>query len=206
MATVKCSDVNEYEETSSTLLRQARSQDPEAWDRLVQTYSRPIYRWCRRAGLQPADASNVVQEVLRAVARKLCEFRREEPGDSFRGWLRRIAQNKMRDHWRASQRRVDAARGGSDAHDWLMQLPNLPEPLTATHTAAVTGTASDLQRMISQVRGSCSDRDWLFFWRIVVDGQSASEVAQEFGVTANAVRLVKMRVLRKMREAVADCR
>lgn len=202
---MKCSDVNMQEETSSTLLRQARRHDPGAWDRLVQTYSRHVYRWCRQAGLQPADASNVVQEVLRAVARKLEDFRREESGDSFRGWLRRIAQNKMRDHWRANQRRVDAARGGTDAHEWLMQQPNLPDPATATHTLPLPAqNSAEVDTMIARVRGNCTDRDWLFFWRMVVDGQSAAEVAAEFGVTANAVRLVKMRVLRKVRQALAD--
>jgi hypothetical protein len=102
---------------------------------------------------------------------------------------------------------MDAARGGTDAQNWLMQLASLPEPATTAsgpasgappgpHTASVPG-------LIETVRQGCSDRDWLFFWRVVVDGQSAAEVGAEFGASANAVRLVKMRVLRKLRQALA---
>ena len=54
--------------------------------------------------------------------------------------------------------------------------------------------------MIGRVREKVSERDWRFFWRVVVDGQSAVEVGEEFGVTANAVRLVKMRTLRRLQK------
>lgn len=201
---MKCGDVNIHEDTSSTLLQQARRDAPGAWERLVETYSRPIYRWCRRAGLQPADASNVVQEVFRAVARKLSDFRRDSPGDSFRAWLRRIAQNKIRDHWRSANRRVDLARGGTDAHDWLVQMAAIGEPLTATAGPLTVEPPNEIVRAIERVKASCKDRDWLFFWRLVVDGQSAVELAAEFGVSANAVRLVKMRILRKLRQALSE--
>jgi DNA-directed RNA polymerase specialized sigma24 family protein len=42
------------------------------------------------------------------------------------------------------------------------------------------------------------------FWRVSVDGQSAVDVGREFGVTANTVRIVKMRVLRRLRAEVAS--
>jgi hypothetical protein len=48
---------------SSSLLLRARAHDPEAWRRLVRVYGPLIYSWCRRAGLQAADAADVDQEV-----------------------------------------------------------------------------------------------------------------------------------------------
>jgi hypothetical protein len=56
------------------------------------------------------------------------------------------------------------------------------------------------KEVVERVRAEFSDRDWRFFWRVVVDGQSAVEVGEEYGVSANAVRLVKMRILRRMRQ------
>ena len=56
--------------TSTSLIRNAKANDAQAWHRLVHAYGRRVYRWGRLAGLQPADASNIVQEVLRSVARK----------------------------------------------------------------------------------------------------------------------------------------
>ena len=79
-----------------------------------------------------------------------------------------------------------------------------PEEDTYSHDSVATPNTfderSDLKEIVARVRAEISDRDWLFFWRVVVDGQSSTEVAEEFGVTANAVRLVKMRVLRRMRQ------
>ena len=59
--------------TSTDLLRQAKANSQTAWQQLVTRYSRRIYRWCRRGGLQSTDAADVTQEVLHAVARKLGE-------------------------------------------------------------------------------------------------------------------------------------
>ena len=115
---MKCSDVytsdGDASATSTQLLRDARDCDPIAWERLVAVYSRRMYRWCRRAGLQAADAANVVQEAFGSVARKLGDFHRDRPEDSFRGWLRRIVENKIRDHYRRQGRRHDAPVGGTE--------------------------------------------------------------------------------------------
>ena len=199
---VKCDDVISSEETSTGLIRRAAAEDDAAWRQLVETYGRRVYRWCRRAGLQPADASNVAQEVLRSVARKLGEFHHDREGDTFRGWIRTITQNKLRDHFRSQARHVDQPTGGTDAQQ---RLVNVAEPFTSD-----TGTSLSLalggkmrpglEEAMAQVRAEISQRDWQLFWRVVVDGQSAVDAGQEFGLSGNAVRLVKMRVLRRLRQ------
>src|SRR5262245_29431146 len=63
--------------TSSTLLERVRAQDQEAWQRLVHLYSPLVYGWCRRSGLQDADAADVGQEVFRDVAGAIAGFRRD---------------------------------------------------------------------------------------------------------------------------------
>ena len=169
----------------------------------MQLYSRRIYRWCRRAGLQPADAGNVVQEVLRSVARKLGDFRHEESNHSFRGWLRRITVNKINDHFRSLGKLAAQPRGGTDAHRQLLHFASREtfEPTWATSPAESSRGGLRLDPAeLERVRSQFSERDWKMFWRVVVDGQSAVEVGEEFGVTANTVRIVKMRLLRRLRE------
>jgi RNA polymerase sigma-70 factor (ECF subfamily) len=186
--------------TSTTLIRRAKADDNEAWSRLVNLYSRRVYRWCRKAGLQPADASNVVQDVLRSVARKLKDFHHEKPQDTFRGWIRRITQNKLNDHFRRESKQVARPRGGSDAHRQLLHFASVSSD--AESTWATTPKSNDVQithDALARIRNEFSDRDWRMFWRVVVDGQSAVEVGEEFGVTGNAVRIVKMRLLKRLR-------
>jgi RNA polymerase sigma-70 factor (ECF subfamily) len=193
-----------------TLLQGARQDQSDAWQRLVQLYSRRMYRWCRMAGLQPADAANVVQESFAAVARKLGDFRRDRPGATFRGWLRRIVQNKICDHHRQVGRRADVAVGGSDAHQLLVNTAtNLPQSNPKPDEAFAIGDAIVMSNgrageIVRRVREEVGERDWHLFWRTAVDGQPAPEVAEEFNVSANAVRIVKMRVLKRIRGYFAE--
>jgi RNA polymerase sigma-70 factor (ECF subfamily) len=194
--------------TSSRLLRDAQDRDQDAWGRLVQLYSRRMYRWCRLAGLQPADAANVVQEAFESVARKLGDFRRDRPGDSFRGWLRRIVENKIYDHFRRQGRRCDEAVGGTDAHQFLAAAARATAPITPEESQIPSAESAagrpQIEAAVDMVRSAVGERNWLLFWRMAVDGQSAAEVGEEFGVTANTVRIVKMRVLRRLREQLED--
>lgn len=201
---LKYADVVMTEEASSTsrtLIRQAKANDADAWRRLVHTYSRRIYRWCRHGGLQPADASNVAQEVLRSVARKLPDFRHEHATDTFRGWLRRITVNKINDHFRIESRQLAQPRGGTDAHRQLQHITLPPAYEPTWETAKPSGPSRILDAaQLEKVRSQFSERDWKMFWRVAVDGQSAVEVGDEFGVTANTVRIVKTRLLKKLRD------
>src|SRR5438093_7055120 len=102
--------------TSRSMLVGAQHDEPGAWTRLMALYAPLVAAWCRRWGVAQQDIVDVVQEVFTAVARSLDRFRKEQPNDTFRGWLATIARNKVRDYFR---RRGDepAAVGGTEA--WL---------------------------------------------------------------------------------------
>ena len=56
------------------MLEEARRGLDAAWRRLVDRYSRRVYRWCRCGGLQPADANNVSQEVFAGVGAEIARI------------------------------------------------------------------------------------------------------------------------------------
>ena len=88
------------------------------------------------------------------------------------------------------------------------------EPLGTWNTASVVSDASTvssiqnhrIQEILKRVRSNVSERDWKLFWRIAVDGQSAADAGKELGITANAARLVKMRILKRLKNHFADGR
>src|SRR5262249_61285976 len=95
---------------------------------MVHLYTPLLYRWCAGSGLRGADADDVLQEVFRAAATHLDGFRRDRPGDSFRGWLRVITRNMVLLHFRKSGRQPQAS-GGSDAYAQLEAVADPgPEP------------------------------------------------------------------------------
>src|SRR5688572_29433688 len=86
--------------TSRSLLAGVRQDDSAAWIRLVNLYAPLVAAWCRRWLVAEQDVLDVLQEVFATVAKNLVRFRKEQPQDTFRGWLATIARNKVRDYYR----------------------------------------------------------------------------------------------------------
>lgn len=186
--------------SSASLLERIRLHDRDAWDRFVELYVPTIYDICRRSGIQAADADDVVQEVLQSVSRGLNNFKKEREGDSFRGWLYRIVQNKIRDWFRRSVTQPPGV-GGSDFNRTLDQIPEEVSDSTLSN-----GTFSDpaLTRALDLIRNEFQERTWTAFWRLTVDRQSAADVAAALGMKINAVRQAKFRILQRLRAEFGD--
>jgi len=187
---------------SSGLLDRVRARQPEAWRRLVRLYGPVVYGWCRQSGIQASDAADVVQEVFQSVSTAINGFRRNRPGDSFRGWLWTITRNKLRDHFRHRQG-LPAAQGGTEAQQRLAQIPDNP-PDSSSVDDKIDGSQSLTNRGLELVRAEFEDRTWQAFWRATVDAQPAAAVADELGMTVAAVYKAKSRVMRRIRQELGD--
>ena len=183
--------------TSISLVQRVQRNDAQAWERLVELYTPLVYTWCRQHGLSSHDAADVLQEVFRAVHRTVGNFRRERPSDSFRGWLWTITRNKVRDHFRAVANRPNPACG-TDAQMRFAELPE-EEPPTDPSLAAGDGKSSPFYGALELVRSEFEDRTWQAFWQVTVEEKTTAEVADALGISVNAVRLAKSRVLRRLR-------
>ncbi|MEQ8789297.1 MAG: sigma-70 family RNA polymerase sigma factor [Pirellulaceae bacterium] len=184
---------------TSSLLEKIRLQDRQAWERLVDVYSPLVYWWCKRRGLKPADAADIGQEVFLAVARFVDGFQRETPQDTFRGWLRRITDNKINDRFRRTSGEAIAV-GGSDARTEIEQIPfDAPPEVAQAEEVGILAS-----QIIELVRGEFSEQDWQAFSQNVLENQAAAEVAQQLGITRNQVYLAKSRILRRLRDEFGD--
>ena len=187
---------------SSSLLQRIKAQQPEAWRQLVRLFGPVVYGWCRHSGLQPADAGDVTQETFRAVMTGVQNFRRDRPGDSFRGWLWTITRSRVQDHFRRRQGRP-AAEGGTDAQQQMQQIPDHPpESTTSEGSGAAGGGLAHCG--LEQVRAEFEGRTWQAFWRTTVDQQPAAAVADELGMTPAAVYKAKSRIMRRIRQELGD--
>jgi RNA polymerase sigma-70 factor (ECF subfamily) len=169
----------------------------EAWQRLTRLYGRLVDFWLRQAKLQPADARDVFQEVFKAVAEGIGNFRKDRPGDRFRGWLRIVVRNKVADHVRR-QGAQPAAAGGSEAYRQFQEIEG--RDARTEDREELDALQQFRLRALELIQGEFEERTWQAFWRVTAEGQAAKDVAQDLGVTASAVRLAKSRVLRRLRE------
>jgi RNA polymerase sigma-70 factor (ECF subfamily) len=119
---------------ASLVLRLKDLQDQQAWAEFAEKYTPWIYQWwCRRKGLQDADSQEIVQEVLRKLARAMPRFDYDPSKGRFRHWLARIIKNALNDHWRKTRRQSPGKGPGdeekSDPLASIVDPDQLPEPM-----------------------------------------------------------------------------
>jgi RNA polymerase sigma-70 factor (ECF subfamily) len=189
--------------TSRSLLAEAKGADPAAWERLAKLYAPLVVSWCHGWGVPGQDVMDVLQEVFSAVARHLDGFRKEQPGDTFRGWLLTIARNKTRDYFRRRSREP-AAAGGTEASMRLQQFLD-PHGSGGTVVAADTQIPDGILRTaLESIRSEFHERTWQAFWGVAVDGRAAADVAADLGMQPGTVRVAKSRVLLRLRRELGD--
>jgi len=184
---------------TSSLLRRVVANDQQAWEQMVGLYYPMVYGWCRRSGLQSSDAADVCQDVFRGVVRGIGGFRRDKPGDTFRGWLRRITQRRVIDHRQARQSQAEPLLelGSRVPHAASAHPPGDELPESVKEPSLPHG-------VLDLVRSEFEQRTWNAFWKTTVDDRPAADVARELGMSVNAVYLAKSRVLRRLREELVD--
>jgi RNA polymerase sigma-70 factor (ECF subfamily) len=186
--------------TSQSLLqRAALARDPDAWQRLAALYTPLLRKWIGRCTLQSHDADDVVQEVLSVVHRKLPDFRHNERAGAFRSWLRQILAFELR-HFQRGHR---AGRGGLPCLD-PADLDRLDDP--ESDLSRQWDREFDqhvLDQALAAVRPEFQPSSWEAFRLTVLEARPTAEVAAALGMTDNAVRLARMRVLRRLREQTA---
>jgi len=178
--------------TSVSLLLRLRQPNQQAdWQRFVDLYAPLIYHWCRSQGLNPTDASDLVQEVLVVLVTKLPEFE-YDPTQRFRGWLRTVTVNKVRDFQR--QRSTRPLTGVNETIERIAVAEAVDLFEETEYRSFLVKRAMELMQAEFQ------DQTWQACWKHIAEGRKAADVAQELGITANAVHIAKCRVMRRLRE------
>ena len=186
--------------TSRSLVDGLRQSEAEAWDRLVTLYAPMIVVWCRQGQVAEQDVPDVYQDVLRTVSQSIGRFRHDRPSDTFRGWLRRITQTRIVDHFRRRQREPQAA-GGTETQMWLQEFPDDPDA-AATWGEEIFGQV--LSDALSTIRTEFHPRTWQAFWSVAVQGRVPADVGAELGMRPGTVRVAKSRVLQRLRRELGD--
>lgn len=127
----------DYPETrASLILRLKHDCDQAAWDEFVEIYRPVFYRTARRKGLQDADAEDLAQQVLASVAAAVPGWDPDVSRGRFRGWLHRIAENRIINM--LTRRPCDRAVGGE-----------LTEALLAGHRSLAGRICCDVESVLT---------------------------------------------------------
>lgn len=188
-----------FPETRHSLLVRLRDRDDErTWDEFAELYRPVIHRLARRKGLQDADAEELAQEALLAVARAVDRWRSDPDRGPFRAWLSQIARNlavNMLTRTRPGQIGV----GGTDFHRFLAEAP---QRNGESRAAELEYRRAVFARAAERVRGEFREPTWRAFWATCVEGRDIPAVARELDLSVGGVYVARSRVAARLREKV----
>ena len=182
-----------------TLLGRVQNvDDAGAWGEFVERYAPQIFSWCRRHSLQESDASDVTQEVLTKLVTAMRTFRYDPAKGRFRGWLKTITMNVVRD---MARHRAHAASAIDAQVLELLEDEQASGALTDSIESAwqqeVLGVAMD------SVRLRVKPHTWNAYEMTARQNLPAAEAAEKLGIAVSDVYVAKSRVIKMLRTEVA---
>jgi RNA polymerase sigma factor (sigma-70 family) len=193
----------------SLLARIRNPRDGVAWAEFVDVYGPLVYDYGRRRGLQDADAADLTQDVLRAVAAAAGRFAYDPARGAFRSWLFTVTRTKLLDALRR-RRPGDRGTGDTDVHKHLEAkevewADGIDEGAEGVEWDQAFG-----QRLLDwaaeQIRNEFRPTTWRAFWLCAVEGCAPSEASASLGMSIGAVYAAKCRVLARLREEIGRAR
>lgn len=187
--------------TSVSLLDRLKdSNDEVAWDRFCEIYGPLIRSWLIRRGLNQVDADDVQQSAMEKLAEKLPAFEHNGNTGAFRLWLKSIVANRMTVAWRQKQKLGQGA-GSEQVGEMAKQLEDPNSNLSRLWDQEYQQRLCE--RLLALVESDFSEQTMSAFRKVFLEGRKAPDVADELGLTANAVRIAQSRVLSRLREVGA---
>lgn len=185
--------------TRASLLVQLRDgANHAAWQEFVKLYGPVVYGFARKRGLQDADAADLMQDVMRSVSAAIVRLDYDRNQGTFRGWLFTISRNKIF-NFLSAQRLRPRGSGDTDAHRLL-------DAQADGHESADAWDLEYQRRLaalaMERIQSEFQEKSWRAFWLTAVEGQAASEVSQQLGLSTGAIYVAKSRVLARLKEEV----
>jgi RNA polymerase sigma-70 factor (ECF subfamily) len=190
------------EATQLSLL--SRVRDPEnaaAWREFEERYRELLVRFCRRRGLQHADAEDIVQVLMASLARTLPSFVYDPARGRFRDYLFRCARNAI-SQWAARPKHAGGSlgKGGDSCADLVGAADAAPDEAVAWEQEWV---AHHYRLAMQAVRTSFDPRSIELFERSV-GGVSVAALAEEYQLSHQAVHKVRQRIRKRMEELISQ--
>jgi RNA polymerase sigma-70 factor (ECF subfamily) len=183
--------------------------DHESWQVFFDTYWRLIYETAVKAGLNDAEAQDVVQETILAVCKKLPGFEYDPSKGTFKAWLRTLTG------WRilAQLRRRGPVTGVAAAErvpptdvEGPSVLEGLADPACPALEALWDGEweknllAAALERLKKKVR----PKEYQVYDYYVTQQLPVSQVARALQVSRGRVYLIKHRMNKLIKKEIAN--
>jgi RNA polymerase sigma factor (sigma-70 family) len=183
--------------TSTSLLDGLSDPANDAvWRAFDERYRPVILALGQRMGLTHADAADAVQEALLQFVRDYRLGRYERGKGRLRHWLQGIARHRIADALRARGRQREQAKA--------LKLEDPAAPDEMSRLWDEESEREIMRQAMAELRETSrtTPRNIEAFEALVFGGRPVPAVAEEFGLTAHDVYMIKHRTTAKLREIV----
>ena len=179
--------------TRQSLLSRLKDwNDQESWRQFFDTYWRLIYRAAVKAGLNPDEAHDVVQETVLSVAKAMPGFQYDPAVGSFKRWLLNLTGWRIGDQFR---KRLPGGQP-SDETRRTSTVERIPDPGGANlETVWDEEWEKHLMEMaLERVKRRVDPKHYQMFDFYVLQAWPVQKVARTLKVKAGSVYLAKHRI------------
>ena len=189
----------------SLVERLANRDDQKHWQEFFETYWKLIYGFARKAGLNDAEAQDVVQETIITVSKKIDSLKYDPSVGTFKGWLLHITRWRIADQFRERDpAAAHAVHAAVDDDRRTATIERVPDQSNAELEAAwdAEWKANLLEAAMTRVKRRVDARQFQIFDCYVVKEWPAGKVAKELRVNIAQVYLARHRVAALIRNEV----
>ena len=188
--------------TSLTLLGKVRDlSDQQAWSEFVRVYTPRIFSWCKRFSLQDQDAADVTQQVLMKLVTAMQSFEYDSSRGSFRGWLKTVTSNAVRD---IGRKKSNNDLVGQSAEPWLETLADSQSIECLTDEIESGFRQEVLAEAESRAQLRLKPQTWEIYCLLTKEGMSATDVAKTLDVRVADAYVAKSRAIKMLKEIVSQ--
>lgn len=192
--------------TRSSLVKRLRSWDDQGgWQVFFDRYWKLVYAVAIKAGLSDAEAQDVVQETVVAVAKQMREGGYDRTKSSFKNWLCLITRRRIVDHFRRRTRlRKQPLMASEDTSrtDTVARVPD-PASLELDSVWDEEWRKNLVDAAIECVKELVSPKQFQIFDLAVLKDLPVREVTKLLKVNAAQVYLARHRVSARVKKEVA---
>lgn len=183
--------------TNTLLLEGLKRRDDAVWSNFVARYRPMVVGFARRQGLEEGDAEDAAQQTLIAFCTAYQEGKYERAQGRLRHWLFGIARNQIRNTRRKAQRREVQVVEDTDQTNLFARQPDEPELEQAWEEE---WQQSLLRQCLEEIRREHDAKSIEAFELFAWKGLPAQQVAEQLGMTPNAVFIIKHRIMKRIKE------
>ncbi len=186
--------------TTQVLTNLRKGHDPSAWQGLCQHFTPAIIDFGRKLGLTPEEAEDAAQETLLAFVRAWQQGRYERDKGRLSSWLFGFAKRIILKTRRQRPREHTVGPNAQGEDFWS----HIPDDARLTLTWETQWKRVVLTRCLEHLRREADPRVFAAFSRYALQEQSVEHVAEQLGMSRNAVYIAKCRMLTRLRELESD--